>query len=224
MKNKTQWQPILCTKLAKWKEHELAKQKTSLVLKEADSVVCYLLGRYHSEGACWRGTRGAASGACLQACLLHESQHHTSHTVQPHQHSRSPQLVPSHKHHTGSSSLLTESTSLLFLFQSRKWSCDELRETAEGRPREWRQLALKRDEGEDKLANMFQLFVVIVILCIFWGCEKRTCGCGWLLELVDTRNCLFSPTRHLSLLAALSQSLCRIKQSWVGPSLRIILY
>ena len=71
----------------------------------------------------------------------------------------------------------------------------------------------KRDEGEDKLANMFQLFVVIVILCIFWGCEKRTCGCGWLLELVDTRNRLFSPIRQLSILAALSQSLRRIKQS-----------
>lgn len=63
-----------------------------------------LLGIYHMEEACWKGTEGGAFDACLPACLLHELQRHILHTKQLHLRNKSVLLELSHTHHTESSS------------------------------------------------------------------------------------------------------------------------
>lgn len=120
--------------------------------------MCFLPGRCRSEGTCWRDSQGAASGACLQACLLHESPHHTSHTAQPHQHSRSPLLVPSHKHHTESSFSYSCLISFLSCFNGSSDRMNWGKERIKGQ-------LLSRAHNSDPL----HLPAIV---------RTRTCGCG----------------------------------------------
>lgn len=72
-----------------------------------------VLGRCHSEGACWRGSRGEASGACSPACSPSGSRHRSWRKGRPRRRSISASPAPSRTRRTGSSCLLTLSSSFL---------------------------------------------------------------------------------------------------------------